>query len=391
MFLINNIVKETSIGNCGSKSIILESKSIVVKEQRVNGNLQLLNNYIWLNYTLMDLETNYQAIIPSKQINIQTRLLYCHKVVQQSCREKHIQNLSHKMNPWFITGFVDGEGSFWVNISRENTFKIGWRVKLYFQIALHKRDKVLLEQINNFFVVGKIYKNNNNEAAIYYTVTSVRDLTVIRKHFEKYTLNTKKRYDFELWIKILDIIKKKEHLSMEGFEKIVAIRASINRGLSDKLKAVFPHIVPVQKPDENNIDIFDPYWLAGFVSAEGCFYVNIKASSNSRLGFKVQLMFRLAQHARDENLMRSLIKYFDCGNIYKNIEVFEYRVTKFTDIEYKIIPFFQKYPILGVKSKDFTDFYKVFQLMNNGAHLTKEGLCQIRRLKAGMNTGRKFN
>ena len=155
VFLINNIVKETSIGNCGSKSIILESKSIVVKEQRVNGNLQLLNNYIRLNYTLMDLETNYQAIIPSKQINIQTRLLYCHKVVQQSCREKPIHNLSHKMNPWFITGFVDGEGSFWVNISRENTFKIGWRVKLFFQIALHKRDKVLLEQINNFLLWGK--------------------------------------------------------------------------------------------------------------------------------------------------------------------------------------------------------------------------------------------
>ena len=74
LFFINNIVKETSIGNCGSKSIILESKSIVVKEQRVNGNVQLLNNYIKLNHTLMDLETNYQAIIPSKQINIQTSL-----------------------------------------------------------------------------------------------------------------------------------------------------------------------------------------------------------------------------------------------------------------------------------------------------------------------------
>ena len=98
LFFINNIVKETSIGNCGSKSIILESKSIVVKEQRVNGNVQLLNNYIRLNHTLMDLETNSQAIIPSKQINIQTRL-YCYKVVQQSCREKPIQNLSHKMNP----------------------------------------------------------------------------------------------------------------------------------------------------------------------------------------------------------------------------------------------------------------------------------------------------
>jgi hypothetical protein len=53
-----------------------------------------------------------------------------------------------------------------------------------------------------------------------------------------------------------------------------------------------------------------------------------------------------------------------------------------------MIPFFTSYPILGVKAKDFSDFKKVAKLMNSGAHLTAEGLEQIRHIQVGMNRGR---
>jgi hypothetical protein len=43
------------------------------------------------------------------------------------------------------------------------------------------------------------------------------------------------------------IIKTKEHLTEKGFHKILALRASINRGLSDKLKAAFPNVKPVNR------------------------------------------------------------------------------------------------------------------------------------------------
>ena len=111
-------------------------------------------------------------------------------------------------------------------------------------------------------------------------------------------------------------------------------------------------------------------------------------SSSHRLGFQVQLEFKLAQHSRDEQLMRSLVDYFDCGNVYFYSEAIDYRIRKFSDLTDKVIPFFQKYPILGVKVKDFEDFCQVAELMQNKAHLTAEGLDQIRKIKAGMNRGR---
>jgi hypothetical protein len=61
--------------------------------------------------------------------------------------------------------------------------------------------------------------------------------------------------------------------------------------------------------------------------------------------------------------MRSLISFLDCGNIYNNKEVWVFKVTKFEDIENKIIPFFMKYPIKEVKYKDFDYFCKAAKMI----------------------------
>lgn len=65
-----------------------------------------------------------------------------------------------------------------------------------------------------------------------------------------------------------------------------------------------------------------------------------------------------------------------------------FRVTKFSDRMECLIPFFDKYKIIGVKSEDYQDFKKVAQWMEKKAHLTIEGLEEIRRIKAKMNRGR---
>ena len=181
----------------------------------------------------------------------------------------------------------------------------------------------------------------------------------------------------------------KEHLTKDGLTKIVAIKASMNRGLSEELKLAFPDVVPVVRPLVENKKISDPNWLAGFTSAEGCFFINTQAKNAYSLGFQVILVFGVTQHSRDEKLMRSLIEYFDCGNIIQRGEAFDFRVTKLSDIENKIIPFFKKFQIYGVKALEFADWCKVAEIMKQKKHLTAEGLEQIRKIKTGMNKGRK--
>jgi LAGLIDADG endonuclease len=88
--------------------------------------------------------------------------------------------------------------------------------------------------------------------------------------------------------------------------------------------------------------------------------------------------------------MENLINYLDCGLVFNQTETaVVFKVRKFSDLIEKIIPFFVKYPIHGVKAKDFLDFCRVVELMKNKEHLTTEGLEEIRKIKAGMNKGRQ--
>jgi hypothetical protein len=114
----------------------------------------------------------------------------------------------------------------------------------------------------------------------------------------------------------------------------------------------------------------------------------ITKAATHRSGHQIFLVFKLVQHSRDEQLMRSLVDYLGCGNIYVYASAVEYRVTKFSDLTDKIIPLFQKYQIQGAKHLDYTDFVSVIELMKNKKHLTEEGLDKIITIKASMNKGR---
>ena len=65
-------------------------------------------------------------------------------------------------------------------------------------------------------------------------------------------------------------------------------------------------------------------------------------------------------------------------------------VSKFSEIFEKILPFFKKYPIVGIKSEDFMDFCEVVNMMKVKVHLTQDGLNKIQKIKVGMNKGRSW-
>jgi hypothetical protein len=181
----------------------------------------------------------------------------------------------------------------------------------------------------------------------------------------------------------------KAHLTTEGLQQIINLRASINLGLSDLQKAEFPNYSPVERPLIDTKEIPKPNWIAGFTSGEGCFIVSIYKSKTNKIGYAVKLVFKLAQHKRDKNLLDLISNYLESGGVFKqNKNVLSLVVIKFSEIKNIIIPFFEKHKIVGLKQLDFKDFYQVANLMKEGKHLTNEGLEEIRKLKSKMNKGR---
>lgn len=291
------------------------------------------------------------------------------------------------INPWFLTGFFDAESCFIVGLSKDSKRTNGWIVALEFAVALHEKEQVLLDDIRSLFLVGTIKKVGNN--LIKYQVRSVAELAIVIAHFEKYPLITQKWADYQLFKQAFEIVNRKEHLSFSGLEKIISLKASINKGLSDKLKEAFPKIIPIQRPLVKSPSNFDPYWIAGFVSGEGCFLINLYKAS-TKLGVSVSLVFQITQHSRDVELMKSLISFFNCGRyaFRTNKNYGDFLVTTFSDVNDKIIPFFKKYKIAGVKERDFLDFCKASDIIKAKGHLTLRGLKEISEIKGGMNSKR---
>ena len=215
--------------------------------------------------------------------------------------------------------------------------KTGYSIELVFKITL--KDKALLENIKIYFGVGTI--TVRSDGYIQYWVGSIKDLEIIVNHFDNKPLITQKWSDYQLFKQAFLLIKSKHHLTEQGLNKIVAIKAQLNKGLSNELKSAFPNSVPVLRPVLNH-QIINPYWVVGFVDGEGCFFVNLKNSKKSKLGVEVWLLFSVTQHLRDSLLLKKLV--IKCGQFYgrSSNEILrgDYVVFNFQDIISKIIPFF---------------------------------------------------
>lgn len=162
---------------------------------------------------------------------------------------KNLIKINIHLDPDYVTGFCDGEACFFVNFQKSSERRTGWGVRAGFSIGLHEKDKRLLELIKSYFGVGEIFKHSKN--ASQYRVTSLKELTdVIIPHFLKHPLITQKRADFEFFKQVVCLMNQRKHVTTEGILQILNIKAAMNYGLSDALKAApfFSNISPVTRP-----------------------------------------------------------------------------------------------------------------------------------------------
>ncbi len=133
--------------------------------------------------------------------------------------------------------------------------------------------------------------------------------------------------------------------------------------------------------------MLNPHYIVGFVDGEGCFSISLNRNGN-RLP-EVRLIFEIELREDDEPILLEIQAALGCGNIYR-LEYERYakwrphvklKVSNFTDISEKIIPFFTRYPLQAKKQFDFERFCQVAELIETKQHLTLEGVERIRTLK----------
>ena len=148
------------------------------------------------------------------------------------CPVARISDIANHQNldSQWLAGFTAGEGSFNVNISRNSRYKTGYLVTLRFQLSQHLRDEKLLISLIDYFGCGQYYSLKDTHSRGDFVVTKLSDiLNIIIPFYLKNPLVGLKAYDFQLWCKISEIMLKKEHLTLEGLEKIREIKTKMNK------------------------------------------------------------------------------------------------------------------------------------------------------------------
>lgn len=295
-----------------------------------------------------------------------------------------------KLDPNWVTGFVDAEGCFSVMIDISKDLKR--KVKVSFEINLHKKDTDILYKIQSFFGVGAVYTRQDKPIS-WYRVTNITNINnVIIPHFTKYPLISKKRGDFLLWSKVIEIISNKDHLTEIGFLKILSYYANINRGVSKKVLSHYPDILPADKPIVNLPSNLNPQWVSGFVAGDGGFSIYVRRAKDYVIGEKVDSRFHIAQHSKDLELMKLFIQFFGNGKVTVRSNTSTPRCDFYVQDTFflltKVISHFDQYPLLNLKQKDFLCFREAIFLMKEKKHLTIEGLNKIKSLNLEMNSNR---
>jgi hypothetical protein len=129
------------------------------------------------------------------------------------------------------------------------------------------------------------------------------------------------------------------------------------------------------------------HYLAGFTDGEGSFNVSFRKRGDYAMPWKVSLCFNVSQ--RDEVILALFKRHLKCGTMRARADgVWYYEVNNFTAIVENVIPFFDKFGFLSAKKqRDFAKFKQIARLLQEGRHLTREGIDEILTIRRDMNDG----
>lgn len=142
-------------------------------------------------------------------------------------------------DPQWLAGFASGDASFGVKVASSDTSVLGKRVQLRFSIGLHIRELELIKGIAAYLNLGSTLVGPSGstkyvymtEGAVNLQVINISDiLKVVIPFFESNPILGVKSLDFANFREVGRMIESKEHLTQEGFNTILDIKAGMNRG-----------------------------------------------------------------------------------------------------------------------------------------------------------------
>ena len=135
-------------------------------------------------------------------------------------------------------------------------------------------------------------------------------------------------------------------------------------------------------------------YIAGYVDGEGSFSVVVNRNPTCKAGYQLVPEFHVSQNGDRAQVLRLIQSRFDgCGYIKPNgrkDRALVFVVRRREDLLNRVIPFFERQPLLSSKKHDFDKFARIVRAMALGHHRTPSGFKELLAEALSMNGNGRF-
>jgi hypothetical protein len=161
----------------------------------------------------------------------------------RSARAISRKGLHQEYLGYFLTGFVEGEGSFNVSLRRKTDYKVSWQVVMSFNVS--QKDPSILRILKDQLNCG-IIKVRKKDGLYSFDVTNPQD--IIQKvipYFSKYPIISESKIrNFAIFCEIAKLMSLGAHRENSGLKQILLLREKINEGKGRKRKYGINDVFP---------------------------------------------------------------------------------------------------------------------------------------------------
>nr|YP_010555501.1 GIY-YIG endonuclease [Ramaria rubella]UYR22249.1 GIY-YIG endonuclease [Ramaria rubella] len=240
-------------------------------------------------------------------------------------------------------------------------------------------------------------------------------MNIIIKHFYNYPLLTSKRFDFYLFSLLYEMICNEAHFTQKGFFHCLAIINNINKPIDSNKLLYFINfygklpdlIFPPVRQFNSSLLISNPWWIVGFICAEGSFSYYTKKYKGKALTAKLHhtLVLEIYQDSKDIYILKAIANYclpaclpacltaeqrraphsgglrtaeqacltaeqgsaglriLGVGNIFSEKRgISKFKISILEMIQHILIPFLNIYPLLGFKRQQYEIWIKAVEI-----------------------------
>ena len=152
-------------------------------------------------------------------------MILSENVTDADNQQERLQHISDDLGH-YLSGFADGEGSFNISvIRRKSDYRSGWKIVLSFNIS--QREATIPKLFKETLQCGTI--RYRRDGVCYFEIRKMNDINEsVREFFSRFPIRSERQnLRLQLLLQASDLMAKGEHLTLQGFKKVLEIRDSM--------------------------------------------------------------------------------------------------------------------------------------------------------------------